>query len=118
MIYNSSGDHISPQPAGAMWLTAPTSGTYRGIVLYEPRASTNQIHIESTQDVILFGAVYSQNGFFDFRPDGSNTLFFVGTYVGYKIEACEGNDLKSKSNGYLYVWPGAGPPTQRPRLVE
>ena len=118
MIYNYSGDSISPQPSGSLNLSAPTSGPYRGIVLYQPRTSNQQIHIESTANITLSGALYAQNGFFDLRPDGSTTTFSIGTYVGYKIEACEGNDQKSKSNGNVVVIPGAGVPTLRPKLVE
>ena len=118
MIYNTSGDHLTPQPAGILNLSAPTSGPYRGIVLYQPRTDNAQIHIESTSNVTLEGALYAKTGFFDFRPDGAATTFTIGTYVGYKIEACEGNDQKSKSNGQVNVIPGAGVPTLRPILVE
>lgn len=112
MIYNSSGDQINLQPAGAMYLTAPTSGTYQGIVFYQPRASTAQIHIATNQIVVLSGALYSQNGSFDLCPNG--TAFEIGAYVGYKLGICQG----SAQLGLVLVDPGIGVPTQRPRLVE
>jgi hypothetical protein len=118
MIYNTSGDHINPQPAGIMNLSAPTSGPYQGIVWFEPRTSNAQLHIESTQSITLAGTLYSQNGFWDIRPDGASTVFSFGSYVGYKAEFCDGNDLKSKSNGQIVFNPSNGATTYRPILVE
>lgn len=112
MIYNSSGDHINPQPAGAMYLTAPTTGTYKGIVLYQPRSSTTQVNIATNQIVVLSGALYAQNGSFNLSPNG--TGFEIGAYVGYKMGVCQG----ASPLGLIVVDPGFGIPTQRPKLVE
>ena len=118
MIYNNSGDHLDFQQAGPISLSPPTSGAYRGIVLFQPRSSNQQIHIESKNNVTLLGTLYAKNGFFDLRPDGSGTVFTLGTYVANNIEACEGNDLTHNSNGQIHVNPGAGVSTLRPLMVE
>ncbi|HET6879334.1 MAG TPA: pilus assembly protein TadG-related protein [Pirellulales bacterium] len=118
MIYNTSGDHINPQPAGIMNLSAPTSGTYQGIIWFEPRTSNAQLHIESTQSITLAGTLYSQAGFWDIRPDGASTVFNFGSCIAFKAEFCDGNDQKSKSNGQINFNPNSGAPSQRPALVE
>lgn len=118
MISNNSGDRLNFRQAGPINLSPPTSGPYRGIICFEPRASNLQIHIESRHNVTMTGTFYAQKGSFNLRPDGASTVFTIGTYVANNIEACQGDNQKSLSNGQIIINPADGAPTRRPSVVE
>ncbi len=118
MFYNQSGDKVNFQGAGPVDLTPPTTGPYKGISFFQPRADTQEIHIESKSNVTMSGTFYAQKGEFDFRPDGANVAFNMGSYICDQMEAGQGYSSSGKSNGQINLNPGKAAPTQRPTLVE
>lgn len=122
MIYNTSGDKLDFQNATSVNLTPPTSGTYRGISIFQPRSDTREVHIESTGPVTISGTMYAQSGEFDIRPDGSTTVFNMGNYICDQAEWAQGYSTGGpgggKSNGIINFNPYTAAPTERPVLVE
>jgi hypothetical protein len=112
MIYNQTGDNLNFQNAGAVNLSPPTSGTYRGIVLYQPRTSTTQIHLHSNNNLTLNGTLYAQNGSFSINSGGSNGTWTIGNCIAQSLQ-CGAN-----SGCQVVINPNSGAPTQRPLLVE
>ncbi len=77
------------------------------------------MHIISTANVTMSGTFYAQSGEFDFRPDGSSTVFTAGNYICAEAEWGQGYDNSSNtSNGTINMDPTTAAPTQRPTLVE
>ena len=66
----------------------------------------------------MSGTFYAQQGEFDFRPDGSDTVFNMGNYICDQMEAGQGYSSGGKSNGQIRLNPGTAASTQRPTLVE
>jgi hypothetical protein len=119
MIYNTSGDNLKFQGATSVNLTPPTSGTYAGISIWQPRSDSSEVHIESTGNVTISGTLYAQSGEFDIRPDGATTVFNMGNYICDQAEWGQGYDSKGgKSNGTIRFNPYTAAATQRPSLVE
>lgn len=62
MLYNApgaSGGSISLSGQGAVNLTAPTTGTYKGIVIFQDRTSTAPLSISGSGHTTIVGAVYA-----------------------------------------------------------
>jgi hypothetical protein len=118
MIYNCAGDTFNFKAAGPISLTAPTSGTYQGISWWENRAKTQELHMESLNNITMSGTFYAQSGEFDFRPDGTS-VYNMGNYICDQMEACQGWNGTGKSTGTVNLTPTNGAPTTRSvMLVE
>jgi hypothetical protein len=120
---NPAGGTINltpPTPStGGTWPTGTTSSTYNGISYWVPRSSTSEYHLESSYNVTMTGTFYSAGGEFDFRPDGSSTVFNTGNYICAEAEWGQGfSNSSNLSNGTININPGTSAPTQRPVLVE
>jgi Flp pilus assembly protein TadG len=119
MIYNASGDHMDFKQSGVINLTAPTSGPYQGISIWQPRSYTAETHIESVSNITLSGTLYSHGGEFDIRPDGANVTHYIGNYICDQFEAGQGYSSNGKSNGTIVINPSNAAPTNRAlQIVE
>jgi hypothetical protein len=120
MIYNQSGDNLDFYNAGAVNLTPPTSGTYKGISLFQPRSDTTEMHLISSNNVTISGTLYAPAGIWDLRPMGS-AVFNMANYIGWQFEACQGGTdfgVGGSTSGTVNLTPSGGAGTQRIRLVE
>jgi hypothetical protein len=117
MIYNTSGDNLKFDNAGSVTLTPPTSGTYQGISLFEPRAETKEVHLKCSNSITISGTLYAQNGEFDLRPNGADTVMNCGNYICAQAEWCQGYS-SNNSNGTIIMNPSTAAPSLRPTLVE
>lgn len=117
MIYNQSGDSLDFANADAVTLTPPTSGTYRGISIFQPRAETKEVHIKASGPVTISGTLYAQAGEFDLRPNGATTVMNCGNYICAQAEWAQGYGT-GKSDGIINLNPGTAAPSKRPQLIE
>jgi hypothetical protein len=77
------------------------------------------VHIQSTTNLTMIGTWYAQAGEYDFRPDGSTTMFNVGNYICNLAEWSQGyNNSSNTSNGTINMNPTTAAPNLRPALVE
>jgi hypothetical protein len=59
MIYNSSKKPISFQSSGDITLTPPTSGTYRGISLFQARVDKARVSFKKDANLSIGGTIYA-----------------------------------------------------------
>jgi hypothetical protein len=86
MIYNQSGDNIDFANAGPITLNPPTTGTYMGISIFQPRSDANEVHLISSSNLTVTGTLYAAAGEFDLRPMGSS-VFNMANYICWQFEA-------------------------------
>lgn len=66
MIYNESG-RIEVQGNGKLRLSAPTSGTYEGIAIFQPVSNTQPLWFSGNADFQVTGAVYAPRALMHFE---------------------------------------------------
>ena len=115
MFYDMPNDYFSSDgfvASSHVTLTAPTSGTYKGISVFEPRDMDKEIHIKSYGNITMTGALYSVLGEFDLRPLSAATVFSFGAYIANLAE------WSPNGLGTINLNPTASVPTKRPLLVQ
>lgn len=104
MIYNApstSSDVITLSGNASVILSAPTSGTYAGVVIYQNRTSTNAVTISGNGGLSLTGTLYAAGA--TVNLSGNAPLAFAG--ASGKLIAAK---LSVTGNGSLTVNPTGG----------
>jgi hypothetical protein len=120
MIYNQTGDNLDFSNSGAVNLSPPTSGTYKGISLWQPRNDTTEMHLISSSNVTISGTIYAPAGLWDLRPMG-NAVFNMANYICWQFESGQGGTdfgVGGGTTGTTNLTPSGGAATERIRLVE
>lgn len=113
MIYNQSGDSLDFSNATTVNLQPPTSGTYMGISIFEPRSEVKEVHIKTNGSVTFGGTLYAQAGEFDLRPQTATSTITCGNYICDQAEWSPGG-----CPGTIIINATVPSPTVRPKLVE
>jgi len=106
-LFNQSGS-ISVSGGGVVQLTAPISGTYQGIAIFQDRANTNKLSLVGGGSQFVNGGVYAAAAEIDYT--GGSTTQSLSTLL-------VGNTIVFVGNSYLTATPktgysgGAGGPT-------
>jgi hypothetical protein len=116
MFYDMPNNYFDVPATASVNVGAPSSGTYRGISVFEPRDITNEIHIITDGSITLSGALYAQAGEFDLRPQLATTVYTFGAYICDQAEW--GPPPASNSLGTIILNPSSSAPTKRPLLIE
>ena len=104
-------------------LTAPTSGTYKGIAVYQDRraqdgpSKTNKINGNS--DSVITGALYFPNQELDYNGTGNTTAvctLFVSRRIKFSGNSATSNKFKSREDCAIAGLP-TGTSSRRVRLV-
>ena len=114
MIYNAakkSNDGINIAPNTTVTLSAPTTGTYQGVVLFQDRASTAKIAI-SGGTINLTGIVYAPKAELYFA--GNKNVTVRGDANNGISAAIVVAALISSGNGAINVDTSANAPTATP----
>ncbi len=100
MIYNDSGGgNISISGNGAITLSPPTSGTYKGITLFQDRKSTAAVSVTGNGAMNLTGTLYVPHATLSVTGNGSTNVL-GSQYISY--------DLTVSGNGSVnVVWTAA-----------
>ena len=112
MIYNapaSKNDQVNLTGQGNLTLTPPTSGTYKGISIFQDRNSQAAVTITGQGGMSVTGAIYSAGAEVDLTGNGAMNV------VGSQIIA---NNMKVTGNGSVKVNGTNGSPVRDTRLVE
>ena len=104
MVYNTGSDEFSFNGSGAISLSAPTSGTYQGICLFQARTATQTMLVRGGGSVQVQGAVYLAGAGISMSGNGSGNS--IGTLVA--------RTLSIDGTGSVTVDPG----TNRPQIPE
>jgi Flp pilus assembly protein TadG len=97
MIVNNPGsnaDRISINGSGAITLSPPTTGMYRGISLWQQRSSSNEIDITGNGTSQLSGTFYAAHGKLNVTGNGGQDVL-GSQYISY--------DMKVNGNGKFEV---------------
>ena len=108
VIYNTtdasgSAGAISITGQGTVNLSAPTTGTYRGIALLQDRNVTQALNITGNGHLDLGGLVYAPDATVNLTGNGAAGADLFGT--GYIV-----NGLTMAGNGHIQVTPGTNLP--------
>jgi Flp pilus assembly protein TadG len=113
MIYNApqhSSEQVSLSGTGSVTLTPPTSGTYKGISVFQDRSSSAAIAVTGNGGMNISGTIYGAGAEVDLTGNGGTNV------VGAQIIA---NNMKVTGNGSVSVNHGAGSgPARDTRIVE
>ncbi len=93
---DDGGDGIRITGSGSVWLTAQTSGTYQGIVLFQSRHSGMPVTISGNGNTVLNGAVYGTRAVVSLS---GNALLTIQGHGSQLIA----NDLTVSGNASLSV---------------
>lgn len=106
----SNGDQISMTESGAVTLSAPTSGTYNGILFYQDRSDTTGMTISASGASTFKGIIYGKKA--NLSLSGSaGTNFYASVVVG-SISFTGSLNM----NDYSLV--NSGEPLRSPLLIE
>jgi hypothetical protein len=97
MIVNmpqKSSDIININGSGSINLSPMTTGVYRGISLWQDRASTNQLNITGNGASQITGTFYAAHGTLNVGGNGSQDVL-GSQYISY--------DMKVNGNGQFFV---------------
>jgi hypothetical protein len=106
------GDTISVSGQGSLNLTAPTSGPFQGVVLFQDPASGNGVHFTGQAAVTLAGVVYVPAALVSIDGNANVTINVgPGTAVAPPsiLGALIAYDLKVDGNGVLTINPDDPP---------
>jgi Putative Flp pilus-assembly TadE/G-like len=113
MIYNApvqNSDQVKLTGNGTLTLSAPTSGTYKGITIFETRTSTATVDITGNGGMNLTGTIYSAGANVDLTGNGSSNV------IGSQIIA---DSMTVTGNGSVNVsYTASGLPVRDTRIVE
>jgi hypothetical protein len=113
MIYNDpnkSNDQVNLTGNGSLTLSPPTSGTYKGISIFENRTSTANIKISGNGSMNLTGTIYARAAEIDLSGNGTANI------VGSQIIA---NNMKVSGSGAVTVsYNPNTAPVRDTRIVE
>jgi hypothetical protein len=113
MIYNApaqSSDQIKLSGNGSLTLSPPTSGTYKGVAIFEDRTSTATIAVTGNGSMNLTGTIYSPKAEVDLTGNGGTDV--MGSQIIVK-------NMKVSGNGVVNVnYPAIGSPVRDTRIVE
>ena len=106
----SNGDKVSMSGSGAVTLTAPTSGTYNGILVYQGRNDTTALSISASGASTIKGIIYAPKATLGLSGSGG-AAFYTSIVVG-AINFTGSLDLQD------YDLVNSGNPLRSPLLIE
>jgi hypothetical protein len=114
LIYNTGGNQagsLSIQGQGSVNLSAPTSGPYNGVCIFQDRAGTQAVQLGGKGNLSINGIIYARAAAVNVTGNGA----VDGTILGSII--C--NNFAAKGGGSIVLNPNPDPPsTYQIRLVE
>jgi hypothetical protein len=113
MIYNApvhSSEQVKLTSTGSLTLSPPTSGTYKGITIFQDRSSTAAVAITGNGSMNLTGTIYAAGANINLTANGSANV------IGSRIIA---DSMTVTGNGSVNVnYSGNGSPLRDTRIVE
>jgi hypothetical protein len=113
MIYNApahSSEQVKLTGSGNLTLSPPTSGTYKGIAIFQDRTSTAIVAITGNGSMNLTGTIYAPKAEVDLTGNGGSNV------TGSQIIA---NNMTVTGNGPVNVnYNSSGSPVRDTRTVE
>ena len=113
VFYNApktASDTVNLSPSGALTLTPPTTGTYRGIEIFQDRNSTVGMSMAGNGSMLVNGTIYAAKAEIDLAGNAA-----IDSYGSQIIV----NNVRLVGNGTITINKPAGTPTPRQlQIVE
>jgi hypothetical protein len=113
MIYNapaSNSQKIDISGQGVIQLSAPTRGTYKGIVLFQDRSAAVDVNITGQGSFQIEGTIYAANA--DAKITGNGNAVLGGQYISRTLDLGGNGDFQIRWN------PNLAPKKRIIQLVE
>jgi Putative Flp pilus-assembly TadE/G-like len=113
MLFNdgrNSSDSIKISGQGAVTWTPPSTGTYKGMTLFQARGDTQPVSLAGQGAMNIKGVLYVPNGLVSVSGNGNN-------YIGNQV-VCWQMDFQGNGNFYVAWDVGNLVPIRNLRLVE
>jgi hypothetical protein len=111
MIYSAGTGNISLTGSGSMSLSPPTSGTYKGITLFQERTSNKQINITGQGNMNMTGTFYAAAAKVSITGIGNYTNPIGSQWIAYQLYV-------TGSGSFTVNYNGLGTPVRNIQLVE
>jgi hypothetical protein len=111
LLYSAGTGSISLTGTGNVNLTPPTSGTYKGISLFQERSSNKQISITASGNMNVTGTLYAASAKVTLTNQGNYTNNIGSQWIAYQLVVTGSGSLKVNYNGN-------GGPLRQIQLVE
>jgi Putative Flp pilus-assembly TadE/G-like len=113
MLFNdghNNSDSVKITGQGAVTWTPPSTGTYKGMTLFQARGQTQVVTMSGQGAMNIKGVLYAANALMDVSGNGDN-------YIGNQVVCWQ---MNFQGNGNFYVpWdPGNMVPVRNLKLVE
>jgi Flp pilus assembly protein TadG len=113
MIYNDpahNSESVALTSNGSLTLSAPTSGTYKGITIFQNRTATAAVDITGNGSMNLTGTIYAAGANINLTANGAANV------IGSQIIA---DSMTVTGSGSVNVnYSGSGSPARDTRIVE
>jgi len=109
-IYVTGGGSTSIEGSGALTFTAPTSGQYNGVLLFQSRSNTSTVKVTGSSATVFKGIIYCSKAPLEFTGTAGETLYM--DLIAATVKAAGTFSLYN----YASVNPNA--PIQRATIAE
>jgi Flp pilus assembly protein TadG len=111
LIYSNGTGNISLTGSGSMSLSPPTSGTYKGITLFQERTSNKQISITAQGNMNMTGTFYAAAAKVSITGQGSYDNPIGSQWIAWQLYV-------TGSGSFTVNYNGQATPVRRIQLVE
>lgn len=85
MIYMAGGGSFNISGSGDVKLSAPTSGDYAGLLLFQDRTSNKAVYLSGGSEFVVKGTLYAANAHLNVSGDGAYTQQGVRSQHGSQL---------------------------------
>jgi hypothetical protein len=111
MIYSNGTSNISLTGSGSLTMSPPTSGTYKGIALFQERSSNKQISITAQGNMNLTGTFYAAAAKVSITGQGGFNNPIGSQWIAWQLYV-------TGSGSFTVNYNGQGTPVRSIGLVE
>lgn len=111
MVYSAGTGNISLTGSGSMSLSPPTSGTYKGITLFQERTSNKQISITGQGNLNMTGTFYAAAAKVSITGSGNYNNPIGSQWIAWQLYV-------TGSGSFSVDYDGQATPVRRIQLVE
>jgi hypothetical protein len=111
LIYSAGTGNISITGSGSLNLSPPTSGTYKGISIFQERSSNKQISVTAQGNMNVSGTLYAASAKFTLTAQGNYSNPFGSQWIAYQL-------VVTGSGSFTVNYGGTATPMRSIQLVE
>jgi Flp pilus assembly protein TadG len=99
MLYSAGTGNISLTGSGSMSLSPPTSGTYKGVTLFQERSSNKQINITGQGNMVMSGTFYAAAAKVSITGQGGYNNTIGSQWIAYQLYVTGSGSFTVNYNG-------------------